>query len=85
MVGLSPSRHCDQCEDQRCNAALCAVCREEADTPRHVLLRCPALMGTRYRLLGSIQPSPEDVRSSVIVAALGAAHRSLQSRLATPR
>ena len=79
-VGLSPSRHCDQCKDQRCNAALCAVCREEADTPKHVLL-----MGKRHRLLGSIQPSPEDVRSSDVVAALGAAHRALQSLTATPR
>ncbi|XP_043199156.1 uncharacterized protein LOC122368902 [Amphibalanus amphitrite] len=55
----------------------------EADTPQHVLLRCPALMATRHRLLGSINPDLEEVRSGAIVAALGAAHRSLQSRTAT--
>ncbi|XP_043219375.1 uncharacterized protein LOC122380354 [Amphibalanus amphitrite] len=50
---------------------------------RHVLLRCPALMATRHRLLGSINPDLEEVRSGAIVAALGAAHRSLQSLTAT--
>ena len=60
------------------------MCREEADTPGHVLLRCPALMRTRLRLLGTISPTLEEVRSAVVVAALGAAHRSLQSRLAKP-
>ncbi|KAF0287014.1 hypothetical protein FJT64_014494 [Amphibalanus amphitrite] len=84
-VGLAPSRlaGCEQCDDQHCRAALCPVCREEADTPQHVLLRCPALMATRHRLLGSINPDLEEVRSGAIVAALGAAHRSLQSRTAT--
>ncbi|XP_043215485.1 uncharacterized protein LOC122378438 [Amphibalanus amphitrite] len=55
----------------------------EADTPQHVLLRCPVLMATRHRLLGSINPDLEEVRSGAIVAALGAAHRSLQSLTAT--
>ncbi|KAF0311097.1 putative RNA-directed DNA polymerase from transposon BS [Amphibalanus amphitrite] len=84
-VGLAPSRlaGCEQCDDQHCRAALCPVCREEADTPQHVFLRCPALMATRHRLLGSINPDLEEVRSGAIVAALGAAHRSLQSRTAT--
>ena len=66
------------------SAALCPVCREEANTPGHVLLRCPALMRTRFRLLGAIAPSPEDMRSDDVVAALGAAHRTLQSLAATP-
>ena len=35
-----PSLGCPQCPDMRCPAALCAVCREEADVPEHVLLRC---------------------------------------------
>ena len=84
-VGQAPSRACDRCEHKSCPAALCPVCREEADTPEHVLLRCPALMRTRFRLLGSIAPSMEDVRDDAIVAALGSAHRTLQSRTATPR
>ena len=82
-VGQSPSRRCAQCEDPHCSAALCPVCREEADTPRHVLLRYPTLMQTRFRLLGTIAPSPEDVRSDDVVAALGAAHRTLQRHAAT--
>ena len=31
-----------------CPAELCLVCREEADTPEHVLLRCPCLAGARH-------------------------------------
>ena len=84
-VGQSGTRLCAQCSDPRCSAALCPVCREEADTPEHVLLRCPALMSTRMRTLGTIMPRMEDVRAAAPVAALGAAHRTLQSRLATPR
>ena len=56
------------------------ACREEADTPHHILLRCPALMATRHRLLGTISPSAEDARSAAAMAALAAAFRSLQSR-----
>ena len=84
-VGQCPSRDCVQCRDRRCNAARCTVCREEADTPGHILLRCPALMRLRHRLLGNINPSPEETRSGDIVAALGAAYRTLQSHTATPR
>ena len=69
-----------------CGAAVCVVCREEADTPQHIPLRCPALMRVRHRMLGStICPNAKDVRSAVTVAALAAAYRSLQSRSATPR
>ena len=86
-VGLAPSRRggCAQCDDLRCAAALRPVCREEADNPGHVLLRGPALMRTRLRILGTISPTLEEVRSGDVVATLGAAHRSFQSRLATPR
>ena len=56
-VGQNLSRRRPQCPDTHCRAALCVVCREEADTPRHILLRWPALMGTRHRLLGTISPS----------------------------
>ena len=41
-IGRHPTRSCQQCGDLKCPAALCEVCREEADTPAHVLLRCPA-------------------------------------------
>ena len=84
-VGQAPSRQSERCENPRCNAALCAVCREEADTPGHVLLRCPALMRTRHLLLGTISPTMEEVRSDAAVASLGTAYRFLQSRIATPR
>ncbi|KAF0301522.1 hypothetical protein FJT64_026212 [Amphibalanus amphitrite] len=53
-----------QCPDKRCPAALCAVCREEADVPEHVLLRCPALAGARLRLTGSIYVDPSRLRDA---------------------
>ena len=36
------------------------MCREKADTPRHVLLRCPALMERRLRRFGTICPDPPE-------------------------
>ena len=83
-VGQAPSRQCKQCDNPQCSAARCRVCREEADTPKHVVLRCPALMSTRYKLLGCLYPEMEDVRSADVVAALGAAYRDFLSRTATP-
>ena len=59
------------------------MCRETADTPYHVLTECPALMGTRLRIIGTIKPSREEVESDRIAAALTAASRSLQSGQAT--
>ena len=83
-IGRNPSRDCPQCSALDCRAGWCPICREEADIPRHILCRCPALMGTRMRLLGCINPDWEDLRSDGVVAALAAAARSLQSRSATP-
>ena len=53
-----------------CPAALCAVCREETDTPTHVLLGCPCLAGTRLRLFGNNHPHPRQLRDGGAVAAL---------------
>ena len=69
-IGRHPSPECAQCPDKRCPAARCAVCREEADTPEHVLLRCPSLAGTRLRLGGSIHLDPRQLRDDDLVAAL---------------
>ena len=82
-IGRNPSRNCAQCSDKTCSAGRCGACGEEADTPEHILLHCPALMNIRLRHLGTIYPSPEEVRSGGVVAALGAAARYLQSHLAT--
>ncbi|KAF0295398.1 Gag-Pol polyprotein [Amphibalanus amphitrite] len=82
-IGRSPGVRCEQCNNHGCPAAQCPICKEEADTPRHVLARCPALMGTRMRVLGSIHPHLMDLRDDDVVAALAAAARSLQSRSAT--
>ena len=82
-IGRNPGPDCPQCNEKSCRAGWCTVCKEEADTLRYVLLECPALMGVRLRYLGSIYPKPEEVRSSGVVAALGAAARHLQSREAT--
>lgn len=79
-IGKKPTADCPGCNDTGCPAGLCPVCREEADTPRHVLLRCPALMSARFRWTGSIHPTCEEARSTDYVAAMGAATRRLQSR-----
>ncbi|KAF0314338.1 Ribonuclease HI [Amphibalanus amphitrite] len=73
-IGRHPSVACLQCPDKRCPAALCAVCREEADVPEHVLLRCPALAGARLRLTGSIYVDPSRLRDADLVAALEAGY-----------
>ena len=59
-----PTPGCERCNDVKCPAARCRVCMEEADTPRHVLLRCPALVGRRLRRLGTIDPEATDVRAA---------------------
>ena len=79
-IGRHPSPRCAQCSDLRCPAGWCRACGEEADTPDHVLLRCPALMVVRHRLFGTISPSPSVVRADDAVAALAGAARFLQSR-----
>ena len=83
-IGKNPSRQCPQCDDPRCPAGLCTACREENDTPAHVLLRCPALMALRHRLTGGINLTTEETRRDDVIAALTAAYRWLQSHLATP-
>ena len=80
-IGKSPSPRCPGCNENKCKAALCPLCKEEADTPDHILLRCPALMGLRFRLTGSIHsPSREIRRSTSYIAAMAAARRGMQSR-----
>ena len=82
-IGRNPIPDCPQCANKACQGGRCSVCKEEAYTPEHILLNCPALMGVRLRHLGSIYPRPEEVRSSGVVAALGATARYLQSRETT--
>ena len=66
-IGRRPTPGCERCNDAECPAARSRVCREEADTPRHVLLRCPALLaGRRLRCLGTINPEAADVRDDGI-------------------
>ena len=82
-IGKKPTAECTGCDDVNCPAGLCLVCRDEADVPRHVLLRCPALMTARFRRTGSINPTCEEARSIDYVAAMVAATRRLQSREAS--
>ena len=63
-IGKKPTAECTGCNDANCPAGLCLVCREEADVPRHILLRCPALMTVRFRRTGSINPTCEEARST---------------------
>ena len=72
-VGQQPSRQRDWRLNWRCDAAICVAFWEEADTPQYVLPRCPALMGTRHRILETIIPSMEHVRRADVVVALAAA------------
>ena len=83
-IGRSASAGCTGCADLRCPAALCRVCREEADNPRHVLLRCPSLCGPRLRILGSIHAQAPDMSQDDVVASLASRFRALRSRLAKP-
>ena len=84
-IGRRPTTTCPGCANIGCPAARCLVCDEEADTPRHVTLRCPCLGGARLHALGCIFGQPSDLRRDDVVAALAAGFRSYQSRSATPR
>jgi len=84
-IGRAPSRQCEQCNDVFCRGGLCPLCREEADIPFHVLVRCKALMAARIKKCYTINPDPEEVRGSDVVATLAAAYSFLQSQLTTPR
>ena len=61
------------------------VCREEADTPEHVLLRCLCLAGLRLRLLGNIFVDPTRLRDGGVVAALARGFRRHLEPLADGR
>ncbi|KAF0300914.1 Ribonuclease H [Amphibalanus amphitrite] len=84
-IGRRPTAACPGCADAGCPAARCLVCEEEADTPQHVLLRCPCLCGARLLAMGNIHGRPTDLRRDDVVAALAAGFRSFQSRTTTPR
>ncbi|XP_043238346.1 uncharacterized protein LOC122389913 [Amphibalanus amphitrite] len=73
-IGRRPIPTCQQCNLKACPAAHCIVCREGADTPEHVLLRCPCLAGARLRLTGNIHIRPEQLKDGELVAALAAGY-----------
>ena len=79
-IGRRPSPACAQCSNRNCPTALLLVCREEADTPEHVLLRCPHLGGTHLYLLGTIRPSPDSLKDANVVTVFYAT-KSLSSGL----
>ena len=81
-IGRRPTPGCRLFSDVGCTSALCRLCREEADTPQHVLLRCPALAGRRLRRLGTINPGPTISQDNgVMVAALAVGFRAQLSRI----
>ena len=84
-IGRLPGPACTGCADKECPAARCVVCREEADTPEHVLLRCPCLAGLRLRLLGNIFVDPTRLRDGGVVAALARGFRRHLEPLADGR
>ena len=83
-IGRRPTANCQSCNDTECPAALCRVCKEEADTPRHILLRCPCLCGPRLHSLGNIFGEPQQLQRDDVVADLAAGYRSFRSRTAAP-
>ena len=58
---------CHACERKECPGS---VCGEEADTPEHLLLRCPCVTGVRLRVLGNINIEPTQLQGGDAVAAL---------------
>ena len=82
LPAAAPS-HAELLEREMRAAARVVTGREEPDRPDHVLRRCPALMGTRLRRTGHINLTLEEVRGTELVAALAAAARAIQGRLAT--
>ena len=76
---------CQGCPDPRCPAAECAVCKEEADTPEHILLRCPCLSGLRLKLTGNIFMRETQLQSGDVVAALARGFRHHQEPMAYGR
>ena len=79
-IGRRPTNQCAQCSDVGCPAGLCLVCGEETDTPAHVLLRCPCLLGPRLRALGTINPTGDSLQRDDVVAALAAGYLAHKSR-----
>ena len=84
-IGRRPTSTCNQCREKACAAGLCMMCREEADTPDHVLMRCPCLARARFLTLGNIHGEPSHLRRDDVVASLAAGYIDFQSRTATPR
>ena len=73
-IGRRPITSCHQCDCKACPAARCTLCREGADTPEHVMLRCPCLTGARFRATGNIHVSPERLRDGGLVATFAAGY-----------
>ena len=61
-IGRLPTPDCQQCGDLARPAVLCRMCREEPDTPEHVMMSCPCLAGARLRLFESIRPDEAAAR-----------------------
>ena len=77
---------CPQCNDTDCPAGLCVVCGGGggADTPAHILLRYPCLLGPRLRALGTICSTERDLQKrDDVVAALATCYATHRSRQAT--
>ena len=84
-IGRRPDPACQQCPDKTCPAARCIVCNEEADTPEHILLRCPSLEGLRLREAGVIDLKPEQLRDGGLVATLAAGYLRHKGPLRGPQ
>ena len=82
-IGRRPTNQCQQYSDAGCPAGLCLVCKEATDTPEHVLLHCPCLLGPRLRALGNINATERDMRRDDVVAALAAGYTAHKSRSAS--
>ena len=79
-IGRRPTDKCQQCSDAGCPAVRCLVCRVATETPAHILLECPYLLGLRLRSIGNILATEGDIRKGDVVADSTAGYTAYKSR-----
>ena len=79
-IGRRPTDKCQQCSDTGCPAVRCLVCRVATDTPAHILLECPYLLGLRLRSIGNIFVTESDIRKGDVAANSSAGYTVYKSR-----
>ena len=79
-IGRRPTDKCQQCSDTGCPTVRCLVCRVATDTPAHILLECPYLLGLRLRSIFNIFATESDIRKGDVVADSASGYTVYKSR-----